>query len=472
MDLVQRLQAQLKTVRLDKGHLEERCYLLEREVNGISRRGPSTTSSASLLPTLPAAPHPTTSTSARKREPLKHHHHHHHELRQLDKALAEERAASSGMRARLAKAEAQLKSRDKEVQSLQERLQKSQAALREAESKFLSDLSRLFKGSVHPEEDVGEAAKWERELGLALREVRKLNEEMAGFRAAGAEQEEKQREGKGKGTTATTRPMTGEKRATTRRSRSREEEKEWAHLQEKVVRQAERIHADKKVIKLIKKKLRRAQEQEGEWEEQLLGSQEAQKGLRVELASLAQRHEDLVNQLREQVEAMTGAQGLVEEGEEEGEGGEVEEGWVLVDVEREGEEGLRRRKKEKKERKERKAGRKHDEEVVHHHHRRHHHRHHRKEEKEEEETQQEAADQRHGRQHYHQHEKQEQQQQQQSSPQVLRRHKTKRGKTRASSLSTPPRAKPQAWEINFPPGKKEYELSPLIHRFETYEDGK
>ena len=242
------------TVRLDKGRLEERCYLLEREVNGISRRGPSTTSSASLLPTLPAAPHPTTSTSARKREPLKHHHHrHHHELQQLDKALAEERAASSGMRARLAKAEAQLKSRDKEVQSLQERLQKSQAALREAESKFLSDLSRLFKGSVHPEEDVGEAAKWERELGLALREVRKLNEEMAGFRAAGAEQEEKQREGKGKGTTATTRPMTGEKRATTRRSRSREEEKEWAHLQEKVVRQAERIHADKKVIKLIKK---------------------------------------------------------------------------------------------------------------------------------------------------------------------------------------------------------------------------
>jgi hypothetical protein len=36
-------------------------------------------------------------------------------------------------------------------------------------------------------------------------------------------------------------------------------------------------------------------------------------------------------------------------------------------------------------------------------------------------------------------------------------------------LSTPPRATPQAWEINFPPGKKEYEV---IHRFETYEDGK
>ena len=495
MDLVQRLQAQLKTVRLDKGRLEERCYLLEREreVNDISRNlkhhHPSTTPSASPLPTFSTAPPPTTATSARARDSHKyHHHHHHHELQQLEKALTEERAIGSDMQARLAKAEAQLKSRDKEVYSLQERLQKSQAALREAESNFLSDLSRLFKESAHPEEDVGERAKWERELGLALREVRRLKEEVADLRAAGEQGEEKQREGKGRGTTATTstttRPLTGEKRTTSRKSRSREEEKESAHLQEKVVRQAERIHADKKVIKLLKKALRRAQEQEGGLEDQLLASREAQKGLRVELASLAQRHEDLVNQLREQVEAMSAAQGLGEEGgvdEEEGEG--LEEGWVLVDVERGGEEGVRRRRKKEKKEKGKKAGQKHDEKVVHHHYRRHHHHRHRKEEEEQQQEQQEAADGHHGRRrhrhhhhHHHQHEgkeeQEQQQQQQQSPPEVHRKSKTKKEKPRTSSLSTPPRAKPQAWEINFPPGKKEFELSPLIHRFETYEDGK
>jgi len=488
MDLVQRLQAQLKTVRLDKGRLEERFFLLEREVNDISRnlKHPSTPSSASPMPTPYTVPPPTTATSARKRGQYKHHHHHHHELQQLEKVLTEERATSSDLQARLAKAEAQLKSRDKEVHSLKDRLQKFQAALREAESKFLSDLSRLFKESAHPEEDVGERAKWERELGLALREVGKLKEEVADLRAAG-EAGEETREGKGKGTTATTstttRPLTGEKRTTSRKSKSREEEKEWAHLQEKVVRQAERIHADKKVIKLLKKALRRAQEQEGEWEEQLQASREAQKGLREELASLAQRHEDLVNQLREQVEAMSAAQGLGEEegvDEEKGEG--LEEGWVLVDVERRGEEGVRRRRKKEKKEKGKKGGPKHDEGVVHHHHRRHHYHHHRKVEEE----QQEAAGQHHGRRYHHHHhhhhheqhpeheeeEEQEQQQQQlQSPPQSRRRHKIKMEKPRTSSLSTPPRAKPQAWEINFPP-KKEYEVSPLIHRFETYEDGK
>ncbi len=202
MDLVGRLQHQLQAVRLDKGRLEERCFLLEREVNDIARNlqpQPRTTA-----PPPPPPPLPPKDTKAR-----------------------------------LATAEAQLKSRDKEVQGLQERLQRTHASLREAESKYLSDLSRLFKESAHPDLDVGEREKWERELGQALREVNELKEEVTALK--------EKKEGGG-------RRKKREKSPTTRRDGKMEEE--ISNLRIKVVRQAETIHADKKVIRLLKKAVR------------------------------------------------------------------------------------------------------------------------------------------------------------------------------------------------------------------------
>eukprot|EP00624_Nannochloropsis_granulata_P006821 evm.model.NODE_5207_length_48865_cov_35.227627.7 len=478
MDLVQRLQAQLKTVRLDKDRLKERCFLLEREVNdNLRHHHPSSTSYASPLPMLATAP-PSTTTS-HKRGPHKHHRHHNYQP--LEKALAEERATRSDLQARLAKAEAQLKSRDKEVHSLQKRLHISHAEIQEAETKFLSDLSRLFK-SVHPEEDVGERAKWERELGLALAEVKRLKKELTGLSSSGVRKEEQQ-EDNGTGMTATTsmitRPLRGGKTTTSEKSRRREQEKGWTRLQEKILRQAERIRADKKLIRLLKKEIGRVQEEEGERVEELLASREAQKGLRVELAASAQRHEeDLEYELRKEVGATRAVQALGEEREEGGNGGGLGEGWVLVNVEREGEEGSRWRCKKEKNEKGKEVNQRQKEEVLYNDHRHHHH--HRYDRKEdEEENQLHAPDQLHSRRHRHhqqQHDEQQQQQQQrwrrQSPSQIRRKSRTRGGKTRTSSWSTPPRAKPQAWEINFPPGKKEYEVSPLIHRFETYENGK
>lgn len=471
MDLVQRLQAQLKTVRLDKDRLKERCFLLEREVkDNLRHHYPSSTSYAPPLP-MPAISPPSTTTAHKFGWPYENYPLHKYQI--LEKTLAEERVTRSDLQARLAKAEAQLKSRDKEVHSLQKRLRTSQGALREMETKFLSDLSRLFK-SVQSQEDVGERVKWERELGLALAEVRRLREELGCRSSARKEERQKHNDTRITATISkTTNPLGGGKRKS-EKGRRREQEKEWNRLQEKVLRQAERIHADKKLIRRLKKERGRAEEEEGERIEELLASREAQKGLTAELAVSAQRHEeDLEYELQKGVETTRAVRVLEEETEKERKGEGLGDGWVLVNVEREGEEDFRWRCNKEKNKKGESAGQK-EKEVASYHHHRHRHHHHNDRQEEEEEKQRDAPNQLYSHHHrdHHQQWDHHHLQQQQSSSQVRRKSRTNAGKIRTSARSTPPRTKPQAWEINFPPGKKEYEVSPLNHRFETLDDGK
>ncbi|EWM22967.1 hypothetical protein Naga_100102g7 [Nannochloropsis gaditana] len=439
MELVQRLQEQLKTVRLDKGRLEERCFALEQEVGEISQHllasKPVRTNKLS-----PSFGSPTFAGSA-----------YHPKIENgpyLENPSAKEWASKDSLRARLVSVEAQLASRDKEVLSLQKRLDKALRALAAAESKHLEDLSRLFRGSARTGENNGERAKWKREVKLALREaVRwRCEVERVTGRAGGEEGGADEGEGGGAPTVLKVTGL-GVKRA------RREGKRVTPALQERIAKQAGAMESEKREVRALEARLERALRQKEKYKERLVASRGAALALKQELASLAGRPEVLEDDLRGSVGgAPTRGQGggaCLAGGERAFHGGRGEGGeWDG------GKGGNRVGGKQGRGQEGRESGR-----IS--------------------ETQQLHNRRRGGRllRAEADAENQDANGESQRDLDACSRRRQKKphrkrqdppvGNTEPIPL-TPLAIKPQAWEINFPPGQAGFEISPVLHRFQKY----
>lgn len=438
MELVQRLQEQLKTVRLDKGRLEERCFALEQEVGEISQHllasKPVRTNKLS-----PSFGSPTFAGSA--------YHPKNENGPYLENPSAKEWASKDSLRARLVSVEAQLASRDKEVLSLQKRLDKALRALAAAESKHLEDLSRLFRGSARSGEDNGERAKWKREVKLALREAVRLRCEVERVTGRTGGEERGADEGEG-GRAPTVLKVTG-----LRAKRARREGKRVTPaLQESIAKQAGAMES-KREVRALEARLERALRQKEKYKERFVVSRGAALALKQELASLAGRPEAQEDDLCGSVGgAPTRGQGggaCLAGGKTAFHGGTGEEGeWdggkggnCVGGKQGRGQEGREsgRISEAQQLHNRRRGGRSLRAEAD-------------AENQDANEEGQRDLDACSRRREKKPHRKRQ-------DPPV--------GNTESIPL-TPLAIKPQAWEINFPPGQAGFEVSPFLHRFQKY----